>query len=91
MRLFFADLLMAVGALFGLLAIPWTPYVVWALAIGAMTATAGLGLDWRNGPRRVAYLGCLAIGWQVPGLAAAALLFTVAAVLRIRRPLRRPQ
>jgi hypothetical protein len=84
MRLFFADLLMMLSVLFGLMGIPWTPYAIWALAIGAGLATAGVALDWRNGPRWVAYLGCLAIGWQVPGLLAAAILLPTAFLLRTR-------
>jgi hypothetical protein len=91
MRLFFADLLMTLGALFGLAAIPWTPFALWALAIGVLLATAGLALDRGNRVRWVAYLGCGVVGLQAPGLIAAALLMCLAVVLRIRgRGLRAP-
>ncbi len=84
MRLFFADLLMLLGALAGLLAIPWTLFAGWALVASVGLASVGLALDWRNGPRRVAYLGCVAIGWQVVGMVAAAVLLATALVLRHR-------
>lgn len=84
MRLFFADLLMMLGAMSGLFAIPWTPYAPWGLALGAVLATAGLALDRQNVARRVACLGCAAIGWQVPGLLLAAVLLPTAFALRIR-------
>jgi len=45
MRLFFADLLMTLGALFGFAAIRWMPFALWALGIGVVLATAGLSLD----------------------------------------------
>ena len=64
MRLFFADLLMTLGALFGFAAIRWMPFALWALGIGVVLATAGLSLDWESRIRWVAYLGCVAIGLQ---------------------------
>lgn len=84
MRLFFADLLMMLSVIFGLMAHGWTDYALWALTASAVLATSGVALDWRNGPRLVAYLGCIAIPWTAVGLLAAGLLLPLAFVLRIR-------